>query len=80
MAPLPWVGDPPPPVDQRPRCPGCGTPLKPYIRRHYDNGIGKEATGQEWEGTYTSYHGLWHSLRCALRFATQAYKAGYRRK
>jgi hypothetical protein len=30
---LPWIGDPPPAVKDRPTCPWCSKPLRPWVDR-----------------------------------------------
>lgn len=74
---LPWQGDPPPPVSERPRCKGgCGKTLTPTT--HYDYGdVGSGPVAQKFTGEYEGYYGF-HSLRCALQFARSAYAHGYR--
>lgn len=70
-----------PPIGERPKCKGCGKILRPishgvFKRIETPDSIYEELVGRkfyDWQG----YDGF-HSLRCALRFAQDAYAAGYR--
>ena len=72
-----------PPISGRPKCKGCGKTLRPvsygvYKRVETPTGVHEELVGRkfsDWQG----YEGF-HSLRCALEFAQDAYDAGYRHK
>lgn len=72
-----------PPISGRPKCKGRGKRLRPishgvFKRVQTPTGFHEEPAGRkfyDWQG----YEGF-HSLRCALRFAQDAYAAGYRIK
>lgn len=72
-----------PPIANRPRCAWCGQRLKPRIN-NIEKKVGDtihfrtEISRRVFAG-YEAYDGLFHSLRCALDFATAAHKVGYRR-
>ena len=83
-----------PPVSERPRCPNCGEPLRPYMNSETErretpraNIGGLVVSGghtfvtvsKEWNGRYHAY-GAFCTLRCAAAFANAAHKAGYRLK
>lgn len=69
-----------PPIAERPKCPACGTPLRPWWDTHSEeksaDGPGR-VTWQVWKGDYHGY-GAFCTLRCCERFANAAHKAGYR--
>ncbi len=76
---------------KRTHCVCCGKKLKRhYTITHSDNEVAMAAavierplggTWSVWDGeTYRAYQGLFDTLRCALEFATGAYKAGYRKR
>lgn len=76
-------GKKPPPVNERPICPGCGNPLRPAIaggsaihNGRFDPSIDREQ--REWTGQYHGY-GAFCTLRCAADFANAAFRVGYRR-
>lgn len=79
---LPWHSDPPPEEHARPLCKGgCGTHLRPRVDPVYPDGstsfTGQLPIGRRFDGKYEGYDGF-HSLRCALNFARNAWNAGYR--
>ena len=76
---------------KRTHCVCCGKKLKRrYTTTSSNNEAAMAAVAKEWpmggvwsvwDGkTYFAYNGLFHSLRCALEFATGAYNAGYRKR
>jgi hypothetical protein len=74
-----------PEKNDRPKCPNCGKPLRPYTSHDYERinleqgGFNHKRTRLEWDGRYDSY-GAFCTLRCAAAFANDAYAAGYKRK
>jgi hypothetical protein len=75
----PIVGTPPPAVADRPKCPGCGRPLRPWL-----NNICEETpdgmrdwmhpTGREWTGRYHGYLGVFCGTQCAAEYAVRVTK------
>ena len=68
----------PPPVAQRPRCPACDKPLRPFITHDYvrvnvENGFRSEKVAQPWGGTYIGY-GAFCTLRCCEAYANAEFK------
>lgn len=76
-------GKHPPALADRPKCPCCGTPLRPWIREERERqataqGIEFKLVERTWfREAYRSY-GAFCTLRCCERFANASYKAGYR--
>jgi hypothetical protein len=71
----PLVGTPPPPVGQRPRCPGCDRELRPYLRDLHEEQPDDSAdllhpTGRQWTGGYHGYLDFCGST-CAARYAVR---------
>lgn len=61
---------------ERAYCVGCGKPLQPVCDVEYGQGLTILARHfKRWD----AYHQRWHSLRCALDFASDAYASGWRR-
>lgn len=60
---------------ERPRCPLCARPLKPWTRDTTD--AGGHVTGRTWAGWH-AYGGLFDRLQCALEFAVRSHRGGYR--
>ena len=84
MAMYPKPNPAPPPVSERPKCPVCGTPLRPYLEVSWkkvrtESGFHTEAERRWWNGAYDGY-GAFCSLKCCERFANAAYRAGCRMK
>ena len=69
---------PPPPMSERPLCPGCGKRLRPYINEDL-SGKWDEPRKRAWNGRWDAY-GMFCTMICAVDFANAAYKAGYRLK
>lgn len=67
---------------ERPVCAMCGKKLRPIIHEKHEQRDGASVLGvivsRTWAGW--SGYGPFHSLGCALEFATLAHKAGYRRQ
>lgn len=71
----------PPPVADRPKCPGCNKPLRPrieheYIRRNPAEGFTKVAL--PWGGGYRGY-GAFCTLFCCEFYANAEFKRSGRR-
>lgn len=73
-----------PPIEgmpaRRPVCVNCGKKFPPLTRTLHapwtGNGL-EQLLSRTFMG-WDSYNGLFHSLNCALAFATRAHEAGYR--
>lgn len=59
-------GKEPPPMEQRPVCPGCGVRLRPWIDGGYEE-------PRQWSGDYDAY-GAFCRLRCAADYANKEFK------
>ena len=73
-----------PPIEKRPHCPACHKPRRPLMRKieareDSAHGFRMRTLGYEWTGAYTGYDPFC-TLRCALKFAEAAHRAGYRMK
>lgn len=74
------------PDGDRPRCAWCGRKLAPRLELFWNGqksagaslAIGARVTRRVWLG-WSAYEGVFHSMRCALRFAGASYRGGYRR-
>ncbi len=67
---------PPPPVADRPLCPACRKPLRPYIVPVYeqrDDGYLGQRVGSTWKGAYDAY-GAFCTLRCCQNYANVVYR------
>lgn len=67
----------------RPRCVACGKAFRPRSRdvcerRPYPGGGFQTVTVARHFSGWDAYNGLFHTMRCALGFATAAHAAGYR--
>lgn len=58
----------PPPVKDRPLCPGCSRPLRPMLWGGYPLGMNQPPEPRYWDGTYQSY-GRFCSLKCCQGYA-----------
>jgi hypothetical protein len=69
----PLIGTPPPPVKDRPLCPGCSRPLRPYLEAHWE--IEPDGTRQlgashrEWKGRYHGRANIFCGTECAAQYA-----------
>lgn len=83
---IPFRGPTPPPVAQRPKCPGCGEPRRPEIvvvsqrveRPCPITGrpqLYHVAVAREWRGKYRGY-GHFCRLRCAAEYANRVASMG----
>lgn len=74
-----------PSVGDRPKCPNCMTPLRPFVthtytrKDHPEGGFSSDKVRDPWAGTYEGY-GAFCTLRCCSQFANAAFEAGYRMK
>jgi hypothetical protein len=59
-------GKKPPPVCERPKCPGCGKPLRPWIEGGWEE-------FRHWEGHYQGY-GDFCSTTCTVFYANALFK------
>lgn len=74
-------GIPIPAVKDRPRCPNCDKPMRPWrvSRRAYKDGMFGPRVYEPWDGRYQGY-GSFCSTPCCRQFANAAHRAGYRIK
>jgi len=66
----------PPPVAERPLCPACRKPLKPWISPVYADspeGFLGQRIGSTWKGGYDGY-GSFCTLRCCATYANVIYR------
>lgn len=67
-----------PPVNERPKCPNCRKPLRPYWETHAEEKHGDGRPGrityEVWKGRYHAY-GAFCTLRCCESYANRVYKA-----
>ena len=73
---------PPPHIIKRPRCPGCGVKMKPFISTETKwNAAKGEAIviSRAWTGEYHGY-GAFCSLRCAARWANRQWDQMYKQE
>lgn len=71
----PLIGTAPPAVKDRPRCPRCAKPLRPYLRNVWErveepNGeFHNQAVARQRDGTYSAYRQIFCGVNCAAEFA-----------
>ena len=70
----------PPSMKDRPKCPACKKPLRPWIeskeeRLDHGESYRYETVRRWWGGGYHGY-GAFCTQRCAVRFANAVYRAG----
>ena len=69
----------PPPVKDRPKCPACRKPMRPWINDIYaqsDEGFKLYGNGpirREWKGEYHGY-GAFCTQRCCVNYANVVYR------
>jgi hypothetical protein len=69
-------GGEPPPRAERPLCPSCGKPLRPWIdveTTFVGTGAHIITTGRRWSKRYHAY-GAFCTLACCERYANKAYE------
>lgn len=84
MSQAPLIGERPPEVIARPKCPQCAKPLRPWFKTNWETRREADGTSvitrpvsREWTGEYQG-HGAFCSTKCCIKFANAAFLAGYR--
>ena len=74
----PLIGTPPPAVKDRPKCPGCAQPRRPYLRNiretQPDGYQELHPSAREWTGEYHGF-GEFCGSTCAAQFANRVVRA-----
>lgn len=75
----PLIGTPPPAVKDRPKCPACAKPLRPYLRpireEQPDGMMSLHPIAREWTGRYDAYAQIFCGVTCAARYGVAVVRA-----